>query len=417
MASAGTELLNRHDGSSNRELRLKRQALSNLRVIDLTHYIAGPYCTKLLAGFGAEVIKVERPQAGDKLRALGPFCDHRESPEASIPFHWLNTGKKSVTLNLKCEAGTEILKQLVREAAVLVENFSPRVMPSLGLDYETLRQINPRLIMTSISNFGQAGPYRDYRAEEIEIEALSGMMHLTGRPERPPLGAGPAVCQYSGGLHAYTGTLIALFQGKRSRRGQHVDVSLMECGVENIEIVMANHLQHWREARRGPNVMVPWDLYECQDGYAAIVAMPQRHWHRARDIFGDPRVFEEKYTHLFGRMAHRQEYEELLQPCIKAMPKKALFDEGQSRSLAFGYLASLSEALESPQHEARGFFEEIDHPAVGRHRHCGAPFKMSRTPWRTGRAPLLGEHNREVYGQLLGYSTQDIRDMTNRGTI
>jgi crotonobetainyl-CoA:carnitine CoA-transferase CaiB-like acyl-CoA transferase len=395
----------------------RQAALANLRVVDLTHYVAGPYCTKLLAGFGAEVIKVEIPSSGDRLRSLGPFTDGQGGAVTSIPFQWLNTGKKGITLNLKHRQGSDLVRRLVRDADVLVENFSPRVMPQLGLDYDTLRQINPRLVMTSISNFGQSGPYRDYRAEEIQIEAMSGMMHVTGDPEKAPLAAGPAVCQYSGGLHAYIGTLLALFQREQDGQGRHVDVALFECGLENMEINLSNHLQLGREARRGPSAMVPWGLYECRDGHAVILAMPQRHWRHAGEIFDDPAIFEPRFAHVLDRMAHRQEYDGLLAPRVKARTREELFREGQERHLAFGYLASLAEAMALPQHEARGFFEEIDHPATGRQRQCGAPFKMSGTPWRTDRAPLLGEHTDLVLGGILGLDAGQIDGMRREGVV
>ena len=392
-------------------------ALSQIKVIDLSHHIAGPYCTKLMAGFGAEVIKVEPPSTGDALRRVGPFHKDIESVETSIPFQWFNTGKKSVTLNLKSPRGADLLKRLVRDADVLVENFAPRVMPGLGLDYETLSRVNPRLVMTSISGFGQSGPYRDYEADEMQVEALSGMMQVTGDPQRPPLKAGPAVVQYSGGLHAYSGTLMALLQRRVTGRGRHVDVSLMDCGLENIEIVLSNFLQVGRTPKRGPGPMLPWGLYRCRDGYAAVLAMPQRHWRRAGEIFDDPRLFEDRFAHVLDRMKHRHEYDQMLEPCVRARSRKEIFEEGQARRLAFGYLASPAEALESPQHAARGFFAEIDHPVVGRHRQCGAPFRMAATPWRAARAPLLGEHNDAVYGTALGLGAAEIQGLRGEGVI
>ena len=159
-------------------------ALSGYKVLDVTHFIAGPYCTRLLAGYGAEVIKVEKPGSGDGSRRLGPFVGDDPHIEKSAQFLYLNTGKKSITLDLKTPAGVKIFKRLVKDADILVENFEPRVMSSLGLGYDTLSEINPKLVMTSISNFGQTGPYRDYKAAEIVEYALSGLMKMTGEPDR-----------------------------------------------------------------------------------------------------------------------------------------------------------------------------------------------------------------------------------------
>lgn len=396
---------------------MKNRALSNLTVIDLTHYVAGPYSTKLMAGFGAEVIKVERPKTGDKLRSIGPFFKNREGLETSIPFLWLNTGKRSITLNLKTEKGVEILKELVKDADVVIENFSPRVMPSLGLGYETLQEINPGLVMASISNFGQTGPYTDYKADEIELDAMSGLMYVTGDAEKPPLASGPAVCQYSAGLHAYVAILFALFQRGSKGQGQYVDVSIMECGIEHIETRLSNFLELGKNSKRGPHSFAPWGLYACRDGYAAIICAPFRHWTRGAELFDEPRLLEEKYRHVRGRVQHRDEVNALVQPWLSAHTRKEIFQAGQEHDLAFGYLANFGEVLESPQHEARGFFVEVDHPAVGKHKYCGPPFKMSQTPWESDRAPLLGEHNQAIYGDLLGYSSRQIDHLRKQRVI
>ena len=174
--------------------------LQDVKVVDLTHHIAGPYCTKLLADFGADVIKVERPDGGDSARRLGPFPGDTPHPEKSGLFLYLNTNKRGITLNLKDPQGRSSLLELVRDADVLVENFSPRVMPSLGLDYETLAGVNPGLIMTSISSFGQSGRYRDYRATELVLYALGGMAYITGEYHREPVKHGYNQAQYLGGL-------------------------------------------------------------------------------------------------------------------------------------------------------------------------------------------------------------------------
>jgi len=393
------------------------QALSHLRVVDLTHYVSGPYCTKLLAGFGAEVIKIEPPQTGDKLRHLGPFYRDGEDLERSIPFLWLNTGKKSVTLNLKTDKGLEVLKRLVKSADVLVENFSPRVMPGLGFSPEVLRDLNPRLVVASISSFGQTGPYRDYRAQEIQLQALSGMMHMTGEAEKPPLASGPAICQYSAGVHAYCAVLMALFQRGNNGQGQYVEVSVLECALEHIELTLAKFLQLGKQGRRSEHLLALWDLYPCRDGYAAVISAPVRHWLKGAWIFDEPRLLDEKYRHMTDRMRHRQELEDLIRPWLNAHDKQEIFELGQAQHLAFGYLATLPEVLASPQHRSREFFVEVDHPAAGRHRYGGAPFKMSETPWRSHRAPLLGEHNQDIYAGELAYAPGEIKGWREAGII
>jgi len=396
---------------------MTEQVLSHLRVIDLTYYISGPYCTKLMAGFGADVIKIERPETGDKMRSLGPFYQNEEGVEHSIPFLWLNTGKKSITLNLKTGKGVEIFKELVQTTDVVVENFSPGVMPRLGLGYEDLREVNPGLVMASISNFGQTGPYKDHKADEIEMNAMSGVMHVTGASDKPPLTSGPAMCQYSAGLHAYTAILMSLFQRETTGQGQYLDISIMECGLEHIENRLTDFLQLGKNSNRGSHLFAPWGLYNCEDGYVAVIGAPFRHWTRGAEIFEEPRLLEDKYRHVRDRAQHREEVDALIQPWVSKHKKKEVFQKAVEQNLAFGYLASFDEVLESPQHKARGFFVEIDHPTVGKHRYCGAPFKMSQTPWASFRAPLLGEHNQAVYGDLLAYSTQEIHCLQEEGVI
>jgi crotonobetainyl-CoA:carnitine CoA-transferase CaiB-like acyl-CoA transferase len=396
---------------------MSKKALEDLKVIDLTEHISGPYCTKLLSGFGAEVIKLERPKTGDGLRHVGPFFRNQEGVETSIPFLWLNTGKMGMTLNLETEEGVKIAKGLVQRADVLVEAFPPGLMAELGLGYETLVESNPDLVMISISDFGQTGPYNRFKAEEMELQALSGMMYLTGDPERAPLTSGPALCQYTAGLHAYVGGLLALLQKRAGGGGQHLDVSKMECGLENIEIALTTYLQTETKARRKAHLGVPWDLYPVGDGYAAIIAMPARHWHRAVEVFEEPRLFDKHYEHILDRIKHRREYEEILRESLKTQMKEEIFRAGQSRGLAFGYLASLQEAFESPQLKERQFFSEIDHPEVGRHKYSGAPFKMSETPWQQARAPLLGEHNDRILTGILEYSQETIDRLRKEGVI
>ena len=180
------------------------QALNGIKVLDLTHYIAGPFCTKLLADYGADIIKVERPETGDGARRVGPFPGDLPDPEKSGLFLYLNTNKRGITLNLKTKSGVDIFKELVKKTDILVESFSPRVMPGLGLDYQTLKKIKPNLVMASISNFGQSGPYRDWKASEIVLYAMSGLMSVKGDPDREPLKHALYIFQY------FTGKVTSL---------------------------------------------------------------------------------------------------------------------------------------------------------------------------------------------------------------
>jgi crotonobetainyl-CoA:carnitine CoA-transferase CaiB-like acyl-CoA transferase len=386
--------------------------LAQLRVIDLGQYIAGSYCSKLMAGFGAEVIKIEPPGRGDEMRRMGPFFQNKPGLEGSIPFLWLNTGKESVTLDLETEEDLETLRTLIRDADVVLENCPPGIMSGLGLGYEDLQKINPRIVLTSITSFGQSGPYKDYQAEDIVLYALSGGMYLTGDPERPPLTAGPAVCQYTAGLCAYIATLMALFQRHITGEGQHVDISIQEAALSNIEMALKDYLQlgNIKKRNNDKHPIVPWELYPCADGEVAIIGGPVRHWVRgAKIIFDESKLIDKKFLHAGGRIQNRKEFEEILLSYLKKHKKRDLFIQGQEHNLAFGYLKTINEVLESPQHKIREFFVEIDHPVIGKHKYCGAPFILSKTPWHSSRAPLLGEHSKRILSELRAPSQQCVK--------
>jgi crotonobetainyl-CoA:carnitine CoA-transferase CaiB-like acyl-CoA transferase len=211
------------------------QALDDLLILDLTHYIAGPYCTKLLADYGARVIKIERPAGGDPCRRVGPFPGDVPHPEKSGLFLHLNTNKESVVLNLKTLRGRQLFSKLVAKADVVVENFHPRVLLSLGLDYPHLRRIKPSIILTSISNFGQTGPYRDWRAQDLTLYGMGGEMYTSGTPGRTPLKQAHNLTLYQGGAMAAAATMVGVFGVRQHGCGQHIDVSLFETQAGSID--------------------------------------------------------------------------------------------------------------------------------------------------------------------------------------
>ena len=394
--------------------------LSGLTVLDLTHYRAGPYCTKLFSDYGAEVLKVERPATGDPLRSVGPFAGNEPGPDRSIPFLWLNTGKRSITLNLKHTEAIGLLTPLVRQADVVIENFSPGVLARLGLDYHTLRSINPKVILVSISNFGQTGPYRDYRATEAVLYAMSGGMIATGDRDRPPLAAGPSITQYTAGMHAYLGALMALYRRESTGKGDWIDVSIQESALDNVEIHLAEHLHQGKVARRNndEHAMVPWQCYPCRDGYVAVIGGPIRRWLAAAPMFGVPQLLHEEYRHLAGRQRNRQGFEAMLKPALERRNKMEVSREGQASGLAFGYLATMAEAFQSSQHRSRNFFRPVDMESpIGHPEIAGSPFRFSEQPPPPTRAPRLGEDNQSIFGKLLGRTEQDIARLRKAGAI
>ena len=397
------------------------QALSDVKVLDLTWYIAGPYCTKLLADHGADVIKVERPGSGDPARSLGPFWGDDPHPEKSGLFLYLNTNKKSITLNLKTETGKKLLKELVKDVDILVENFSPGVMSRLGLDYGTLRNLNPRLVMTSISNFGQTGPYSGYKASHLIEGALAGWNHVCGDLGREPLQPVGWLIHYIGGLAATTGTLTALYRQRQRGFGQQVDISLMEAAIPITTYITSRYLYWGIVRKRDGNFISPTGGYvaRCRDGYLGVNAWtpPQREglyqFVGMPDILEDPRLQTTD-----GQRAHAREISARLNLYFRDKGKEETFFSAQELRLPFSLVPTTEELLTIPQFIAREYFAEVEHPVTGKVVHPGATFKMGETPWAIrSPAPLLGEHNEAVYCQRLGYSRQELTRLRERGTV
>lgn len=249
------------------------QALSGMKVIDLTHYIAGPFCTKLLSDLGADVIKVEKPGEGDMARRMGPFPGDIPDPEKSGLFLHLNTSKKGITLDLKSKTGVEIFKKLVSEADLLVENFRPGVMDRLGLDYRTLKGVNPRLVMASISNFGQTGPYRDCEATEITLQALSGVMNRLGDPDKEPLKHALNAYQYFAGECASLVSIAAMIKSATTGEGDHIDISILETIIGDVDNRVYEYDYSGSRGGRTTAKNYPvylWGGFPAKDGFVAI---------------------------------------------------------------------------------------------------------------------------------------------------
>ena len=397
---------------------MEEQALAGVKILDLTHYIAGPYCTRVLAGFGADVIKIEKPGEGDPARNIGPFLNDEPGPERSGLFLYLNTNKRGLTLNLDSETGVEIFKELVKEADVVVENFSPGVMAKFGLDYQTLEKISPGLVMTSISNFGQTGPYRDYKSAHIIAWGMSGGRYCNGAPGEKPVQSGGWMTHYIAGLYGVVGTATALYQHNETGSGQHVDISILESNTltTNQPAVIYSYqgVVHNSVGIGGLIGILP-----CQDGYIGLNVYTMVQWEMLCTFLGIPELREDpRFQVLKDIREHVDEIKTLFSPQVVEREKRELFQSGGEWRIPFALVPTTQEILDSPQHKDRGFFEEVDHPVMGRVTMPGAPFKLLETPWQPRRpAPLLGEHNQEVYGERLGYSSQQLVRLRQQGVI
>jgi len=403
---------------------MAEQALSDVKVIDLTHFIAGPYCTKLLADCGADVIKIERPGGGDPTRRMGPFLKDEPHPEKSGLFLHLNTNKRSITLNLKAEAGKRILKELVQDADILVESFSPRVMPSLGLDHDTLHKVNPKLVMTSISNFGQTGPYRDFKASEIVLCGMGSEMYSCGVPEREPLKLGGTVVQYQAGNVAAVATMTALFAARDSGVGDHVDLSIMEVHLGSIDrrstmLVFHQYTSEVHSRVIPTLVSYPMGVRMCKDGFFDIWGGGiVQAFTFVVDWMGMPELMEQ-----FGSVEAQMnpekeaEFDAIFLPWCLERNKLEIWETAQKARVKLGPINTTEDLLRTPHFHERGFWVEMDHPAMGKVTCPGAPYKMCETPWQVNRpAPLLGQHNEEVYSGI-GYSGEDLVKLKEIGVI
>lgn len=399
---------------------MPEKALTGVKVLDLTHYVAGPYCTKLLADYGAEVIKIERTGIGDGARRLGPFYGDTPHPEKSGLFLYLNTNKLGITLNLKSEGGIGIFRELIKEADVLVENFRPGVMSSLGLGYEALEKLNPRLVMTSISNFGQTGPYRDYKATEIVSDAMGGWLSIIGDPGRDPLKPGGRQAQFVSGLFGAIGTMTAFYYQQGSGIGQHIDISIMEA-VLYIQMNLTSYYTYNGMIRKriGNRVLpLPGAILPCRDGYVGAIAVTTSQWETLCDWMGMPGLKEDpRFVTGADRAKNVDELEAIIISWLREHDQEELVREGQRRRLPFAAPASARMLLESAHLNARGYFVEVDHPATGKVRYPGAQVRMGDLPYKLKRAPLLGEHNEEIYCRRLGYTRDDLVRMREQGII
>jgi crotonobetainyl-CoA:carnitine CoA-transferase CaiB-like acyl-CoA transferase len=396
-------------------LGMRVPLLGGLRVLDLTHYIAGPYCTRLLAGLGAEVIKVERPLGGDPARRLPPFYRDIPGSERSGTFLWLNVGKKGITLDLKRPQGIELLLRLVAWAEVLVENFAPRVLPGLGLTYARLAEVQPRLVLTSISNFGQDGPYRDYRAQDIVLFGMGGSMASLTPPEQEPLTLAGFPAQIMAGAAAFTATLGALYGARAAGEGQHVDVSIFETMVSAQTQELVQYAYLGVENASSGNLGL---LYPCRDGYAMIIDQQPHQWARIAQLVGHPELAEDpRLQTMAQRREHRDIIDAVLGPWMQARTKAEVYHAGQAAGIPSAMFATVQEVVESPQIQARGFFMEVEHPEIGRLRCPGMPFHIGERPTPLGAAPLLGQHNTEVFGGLLGLTPKAVDGLRRAGVV
>ena len=401
-------------------------ALDDLFVLDLTHYIAGPYCTKLLADYGARVIKIERPDGGDPCRRLGPFPDATPHPEKSGLFLHLNTNKESVTLNLKTLRGRQIFFRLVAQATMVIESFHPRVLPALGLDYALLRRVNPRLVMTSISNFGQTGPYRDWRAQDLTLYAMGGEMYSSGATGREPLKQAHGLTLYQGGAMAATATMIGVWGMRRHGIGQHIDISLFETQAGSMDRRLTSLLSYqYTGDNPGPEDprpvgILPSGIFPCKDGYVDI-RCTMRWWPRLVAMMEMPELQNDvRFNTEKARLdpANRAPFLHLFRTWLMHQTRQEIMDRARRARIPGTAVNTPAEVLQDAHFVARGTFVPVTHPIAGTWQLPGAPFRAQCTPWQVRRpAPMLGQHTNAVLHEFLGFSDVQLVDLRQAKVI
>jgi benzylsuccinate CoA-transferase BbsE subunit len=386
----------------------------------------GVYCGKLFADMGADVIKIERP-GGDATRRIPPFWGDDPADDKSLFFLYTNTSKRGVTLDVEASEGRRLLERLVSTADLMLETFPPGYMQGLGLGYEALRERNPRLVLTSITDFGQTGPYKHYKSSDLIASALGGSMFVTGEEDDPPVRlAGSQACRMAS-TYAAVASMVALWHSAISGRGQHVDISVEEATVSVSHICGVGK---WLDdgivpRRRGSGLFasVPSGAYSCSDGTIYLMINRPLHWQALarwiHEVTGNQEVLDPMFE---GPSSQRQPYRELLDLYISEFTARftveELYHEGQGRHIAFTPVNGASAVAHDEHLVARDYFVQVEHRSGDVLAYPGAPYRHSATPWHIDRpAPHAGEHNREIYLEELGVSAEELRSLASRGII
>lgn len=404
-------------GKSEMPDNIAAAALNGVKVLDLTEE-RGLYAGKMLADLGADVIKVEKPE-GSKARRTGPFKDDVPGPENSLYFLNFNTNKRGITLNIENSAGRDIFKRLARQADVVIEDAEVGKMHSLGLDYPVLRDLNRGIIMASVTGFGQTGPYRMYKAPDLVSFAAGGMMNLNGPKNGAPVVAPCEQSYYSASVAAAFGILAALFLRMATGEGQLVDVSAHEVVATYASEIMSYGNTSRIGQRAGSQFgSVPGRIYPCRDGYVHILTIRPNHWTGFREVMGNPETLRGKeWDNGMFRNRNVDIVDAHVTEFTMKHDKMEIAEMCQAKGVPCTPVNTPAEFSQDPHMRAREFFVEINHPAIGSHSYLRPPYRLSQTPCRIERpAPLLGQHNKEVYEEL-GITDKEMARLKSEGII
>ena len=398
-------------------------ALSGVKIVEHASFVAAPYCAKLLADLGAEVIKIEKPVLGDDARRAGPFPADRSDPERSGLFMYLNANKMGITLDLGAGSGRSIFRRLVETADILVEDNAPGALDKLDIGYSALSEANPRMIVTSLTPFGQSGPCSGHKAYYLNTYHSGMLGYITpigsARPDRPPLKVGGYVGEYACGLSAAVATLGALYCQRATGHGEHIDVSKQEVLLSLGRLNAAASANGVVATGRVFTLAGRGGMLRCRDGHVCVHMPENRQWQGLVELMGCPEwATDEKYRTTAGRMLHLAEVLPRIQEWLETRTKEEVYHAAQRLRCTITPVMTSKDVVESGQSRYRGLFREIEHPVAGRCTIPTSPYVLSKTPWRMRRpAPLLGEHNEEIYLGRLGYGRDEIRDLARSAII
>lgn len=403
-------------------------ALSGIRVIDVTRILAGPWATQIFGDMGAEVIKVERPDVGDDVRAAGPpfLCDRegRETPDSAY-FLSANRNKKSLTLDISTPEGQAIARQLAQHADVFIENYKVGTMARYGLDYATLKELNPRLVYCSITGFGQTGPLKERPGYDFIFQGMAGLMSITGERDDLP-GGGPqklgvAFSDLMTGMNAAIAVLGALQARHVTGQGQYIDLALFDVTVGALANMNLNYLVSGKVPGRMGNAhanLVPYQVFRCQDGHLIIAVGNDRQFADLAAVLGHPEwATDPRFRTNPARIRHRDVLIPLLQAVLLQRPQAELLEVLEANQVSCGPIYNIQQALEHPQTQAREMVVTVPHAAAGTTRVVANPIKFSDTPVRYGAVPTLGQDTTTVLRDLCGLNSDDMHRLREKKII
>ncbi|PRR79165.1 Formyl-coenzyme A transferase [Clostridium liquoris] len=392
-----------------------RKALQGLKVIDLTSALNGPFCTMMLADYGADVIKIE-PVNGDQCRKWGPI--DKKSGESGF-YCYVNRNKKGTTLNLKSEKGLQMFYEIVKDADILVENYKGGVTKKLGVDYESVKKVNPTIIYASGSGFGQYGPMSHRPCYDVVAQSMGGMVYLTGFKDTNPVKAGPSIADHVAGIYLTVGILMALYNREKTGQGQLVDVSMVDSIFSLLENAIVNYTVGGFIPERNGNVdqsIAPFDIYECKDGFVALGVGNDRLFEKLCSTIGHEELLEDpRYkTNVLRFENYIPDLQNLIHDWCKDYTKKEIDNIMDKAGIPCGPVLNIKEAIEHPHIQAREMMVHCKHPTAGDQYFQGCVVKLSETPGSVETpAPLLGQHNAEVFG----LTEEEIKKLSAEGVI